>query len=95
MSEPFTTAKCWKCNKQYIFGLVIFLLLNVTGICGIITLLNSQEQPYTTDYNVIFITFTIVLIFFSSVIFRCICIKCDNRTEEEMGFYEGFEYYNK
>ena len=94
MSELFTTAKCWECKKNYIFGLFVFILLNITGICGILALLDSQEKPYTTDYNVIFITFACALIFISSVIFRCICIDCDNKTEEEMRFYEGFESYN-
>ena len=55
MSELFTTAKCWECKKNYIFGLCVFILLNITGICGIIALLNSQETPYTTDYNVVLV----------------------------------------
>jgi hypothetical protein len=94
MSEPFISAKYWECKKEYICGLIIFILLNIGGVSGIIVLLNSQEEPNTLDYNIIFVTFTSSIIFISSIIFRCICIKCDNRTEEEMGFYEGFEYYN-
>ena len=94
MSELFTTAKCWECKKTYIFGLCVFILLNITGICSIIALLDSQETPYTTDYNVIFVTFTFSLVFVSAVIFRCICIGCNNKTEEEISFYEGFEQYN-
>jgi len=83
MSELFTTAKCWECKKTYIFGLCVFILLNITGICSIIALLDSQETPFTFS-----------LVFVSAVIFRCICIGCNNKTEEEISFYEGFEQYN-
>ena len=54
------------------------ILLNFLGIFGIFKLLNYEETPFSTDYNVMFITFTILLIFVTSIIFRCICIKCNN-----------------
>lgn len=95
MSELFITAKCWKCKRNYIFGLCVFILSNVTGIYGIITLLNKEETPYTKDYNVIFVTFTCALLFISAIIFRCICISFNKKTEEEEErIYYGYNLYN-
>ena len=89
---PFFSAPICKYEKKYIFAYIVFICLNITGVCLSLYLIDD-ESLCCGDVDVIRMVLCFFVFFISFLISRYLCVYT-NKTYDSEYLYVDNQYYN-